>query len=126
MWIVVDLESSLDGIDGGLGLVFEEFVNGEVAGHYELLMLQVELVAFGLGLACVLVCPDFHMVRESIGVTVVKNDNFFTLVTVKPFVLGLDVGVWVSMSYIVRLAGTWDSPVPLSSNCGMLIRRFSK
>ncbi len=122
----MNLKPTLDCFYRFWGLILEEFLYREVAGHYELFVLEVELISFGLSFTGILVCPYFQMMAECISVDVVENDNFFTLISIEPFVLGLYVGVWISASYKVRLTGSWDTPVPFSSNCGMLIRRFSK
>lgn len=81
-------------------------------------MLEIELTSFSLAGTRVLVCPDLKVMTEGWCIQVFENDNLLTKVTIEPLVLLFDVGIWVSSSCIVRLAGVGDTPVPFSTNVG--------
>jgi len=81
-------------------------------------MLQVEIASLGLTSTGELVCPYFEIVSEGRCIQVLDKDNLLTKVTVEPFVLLFDVGVWVSCSSMVRFASSAYAPVPLSTNIG--------
>ncbi len=101
-----------------LELIFKERLGTEVGGNDDLLMLKIEVSSFGLSSAGVLVSPNLEVVADGRCIQVFDKDNLLTKVTVEPLVLLFDVGVWVSSSSIVRLAGVGDTPVPLSTNVG--------
>lgn len=83
-------------------------------------MLQIEISSLGLSCAGVLISPDLKVVPDGRCIQVFDKDNLLTKVTIEPFVLLFDVGIWVSSVCIVGFTCSAYTPVPLSTNVGSL------
>jgi len=81
-------------------------------------VLKIKVASFGLSSTGELVSPDLEIVSKGRCIQVLDKDNLLTKVTIEPFVLLFDVGVWVSCSSMVRFASSAYAPVPLSTNIG--------
>lgn len=81
-------------------------------------MLKIEISSFGLSSTGILICPNLKVVPEGRCIQVFDKDNLLTKVTVEPFVLLFDVGVWVSSACKVGFTSSAYAPVPLSTSLG--------
>lgn len=77
-------------------------------------MLKGCLATFEFSEARVLVEPDLKMVTEAVTVEVIEDDCLLASVTVPPFGLVLDVGVWGLLPSSMGFTGARWSPVVVS------------
>ena len=54
-----------------------------------------------------LIGPDLKVMPKDRSVEVLKDDSFLTLISIPPFVGGLEEGTWELVSGGGRLASTW-------------------
>lgn len=55
-------------------------------------------------------------------IEVIENDSFLTRIAIPPLVLGFEVGVREFLTSGARLAGTWFTVIPDTSDIGVFIR----
>lgn len=86
-------EPSFNGLSNML--IFKEFIDRIVGGHYECLMLEVDCSSFDFTCTGITICPYFEVVKETdtVPVQIVEDDYRLSSITVPPLVLLLKVEV---------------------------------
>lgn len=118
---MVDLEPSKEGLKVLLFRV--ALLDAVVARHYDPLWSDLEVGTFRLSFEGVVISPLLQVVSSDLLRThLLDDDRFLSLVAVPPDVVGLDVGVRVSLPNTSRLPGSSDAPMPL---VGQRVNRLS-
>ncbi len=94
-----DLEPSSDG-EAGDWVIWPNLLRRVVRGDMNSLGSDRDRTSFNLSFEWVMVCPDFDVIGENLvfRAEIVEEDILFSLVSVPPFVDGLDEDVWVLLS----------------------------
>lgn len=85
-----------------------------VGGDDDPLRTDLDAGSFGLCAEGVMICPLFNVVCINLlGAQFLYDDGFLAVIAIPPYIVALDVGIWVSCPYRPGLACTGSSIVPL-------------